>query len=246
MAERTPILRVDPDELPERVLVMGDPARAELASRQLEDVRLLGRFREYVTFGGVHDGVEVAVSSHGVGAPGAAITFEELSRAGARRIIRTGTCGGLKAEVTDGDLVIVTAAIREDGVTNAMVPPSFPAVASVDIVTALRRACARRGRQAHEGVVYTHALFYPGKVLGGDLEFWHRAGATAVEMECAALFVNGALNSIETGAVLAVDGNALHGEEVYDPHRTVVYEAVEAMIGIGLDALVDDGPPQAG
>lgn len=238
MAERTPILRVDPDEIPERVLVMGDPARAELAAQHLEGARLLGRFREYVTFGGRHDGVEVAVSSHGVGAPGAAITFEELSRAGAERIIRTGTCGGMKAEVEDGDLVIVTGAIREDGVTNAMVPPSFPAAASVDVVTALRQACAKRGRKAHEGVVLTHSLFYPGKVLGGDLEFWDRAGAVAVEMECAALFVSGALNSIETGAVLAADGNPLHTEKVYDPHRTVVYEAVEAMIGIGLDALV--------
>ena len=239
MAERTPILRVDPDDLPDRVLVMGDPARAELAAEQLDGARLLGRFREYVTFGGKHKDVDVAVSSHGVGAPGAAITFEELSRAGAKRIIRTGTCGGLKADVQSGDLVIVTGAIREDGVTKSMVPASFPAAASVDVVAALRRACAAGGRQAHEGVVLTHSLFYPGKVLGGDLEFWHRAGAVAVEMECAALFVSGALNSLETGAVLAADGNPLHREKVYDPHRTVVYEGVEAMIAIGLDALVD-------
>ena len=239
MTDRTPILRVDPDELPERVLVMGDPARAELAAAQLEETRLLGRFREYVTFGGKHRGVDVAVSSHGVGAPGAAITFEELARAGATRIIRTGTCGGLKVEVEDGDLVIVTAAVRADGVTDSMVPPAFPAVASVDVIVALRRAAAAAGRAAHEGIVLTHSLFYPGEVLGGDLGLWHQAGAVAVEMECAALFVNGALNSVETGAVLVADGNPMHREKVYDPHRTVVYEAVEAMIGIGLDALID-------
>ena len=239
MAEITPILRVDPDELAERVLVMGDPARAEIAATKLDGTRLLGRYREYVTYGGKHRGVDVAVSSHGVGAPGAAVSFEELSRAGAKRIIRTGTCGGLKVEVEDGDLVIVTGAIREDGVTNAMVPPSFPAAASVDVTMALRRAVAAAGRPAHERLVLTHSLFYPGDVLGGDIEFWHRAGAVAVEMECAALFVNGALNSVETGAVLVADGNPMHREKVYDPHRTVVYEAVEAMIGVGLDALID-------
>ena len=240
MAERTPILRVDPDEIPERMLVMGDPARAELASRRLEDRRLLGSFREYVTYGGTHRGVEVAVASHGVGAPGAVIVFEELSRAGARRIIRTGTCGGLAVEVEDGDLVIVTGAIRADGVTDSLVPAPFPALASVDVVTAIRRAVASTERRSHEGVVLTHALFYPGEVLGGDLEFWHRAGAIAVEMECAALFVNGSLNSVTTGAVLVADGNPLHREEGgYDPHRQVVYDAVEAMIDIGLDALVD-------
>ena len=228
---RLPVLRVRPDELPRRVLVMGDPERARLGAEQLDRVRQLGRFREYVTYGGMYRGVEVAVASHGVGAPGAAVCFEELSRAGANRIIRTGTCGGLKVEVEDGDLVVVTAAIREDGVTNSMVPPAFPAAASVDVTMALRRAVAAAGRQAHEGVVLTHSLFYPGEVLGGDLELWHRAGALAVEMECAALFVSGALNSVETGAVLVADGNPMHREKVYDPHRTVVYEAVEAMIG---------------
>ena len=239
MSDRTPILRIDPDGFPERVLVMGEPARAELAAGRLEDTRLLGRYREYATFGGKHRGVDVAVSSHGVGAPGAAIAFEELARAGARRIIRTGTCGGLKVEVEDGDLVIVTAAVRADGVTDSMVPPAFPAVASVDVTMALRRAVAAAGREAHEGIVLTHSLFYPGEVLGGDLGLWHQAGAVAVEMECAALFVNGALNSVETGAVLVADGNPLHGEKVYDPHRAVVYEAVEAMVGIGLDTLVE-------
>ncbi len=238
MAERTPILRVDPDEIPEGVLVMGDPSRAKLASTCLQDARLLGRYREYVTYAGLHNGVEVAVTSHGVGAPGAAICFEELSRAGVKRIIRTGTCGGLKIEVEDGDLVIVTAAIREDGVTGSMLPASFPAVASVDVTMALRRAATAAGRRFHEGVVLTHSLFYPGEVLGGDLDLWHRAGAVAVEMECAALFVNGALNGVETGAILAADGNPIHREKVYDPHRVVVYEGVEAMVRVGLDALI--------
>ena len=240
MADRTSVLRVDPDEMPERVLVMGDPARAELASRRLEGRRPLGSFREYVTYGGTHRGVEVAVTSHGVGSPGAVIAFEELSRAGVRRIIRTGTCGGLAAEVRDGDLVIVTGAIRADGVTDAMVPTPFPALASVDLVTAIRRAVASTDHRSHEGVVLTHSLFYPGEVLGSDLEFWNRAGAIAVEMECAALFISGSLNSVTTGAVLVADGNPLHKEEGgYDPHRQVVYDAVEAMIDIGLDALID-------
>ena len=167
MADRTSVLRVDPDEMPERVLVMGDPARAELASRRLEGRRPLGSFREYVTYGGTHRGVEVAVTSHGVGSPGAVIAFEELSRAGVRRIIRTGTCGGLAAEVQDGDLVIVTGAIRADGVTDAMVPTPFPALASVDLVTAIRRAVASTDHRSHEGVVLTPLAVLSGRGARG-------------------------------------------------------------------------------
>lgn len=235
----TPVLRVDPELVPERVLVVGDPERAELVAGRLDGARLLGRFREYVTFAGAYRGTPVAVSSHGVGAPGAAICFEELCRAGARRIIRAGTCGGLQPEVDDGHLVIATAAVREDGVTRQMVPPAFPAVASVAVVNHLLQAASGAGRAVHTGIVLTHALFYPGEVLGSDLELWARAGAAAVEMECAALFVIGDLNSVETGAILAADGNPLRPSEgEYNPHRSLVREAVEEMIGIALDALI--------
>ena len=234
----TPVLRVEVGLVPERVLVVGDPARAEMVAGRLDGARLLGRFREYVTFAGEYRGVPVAVSSHGVGAPGAAVCFEELCRAGARRIIRAGTCGGLQPSVDDGHLVVAAAAVREDGVTQQMVPPSFPAVASASVVDRLLREAADAESTVHAGLVLTHALFYPGEVLGGDLEMWQRAGALAVEMECAALFVLGALHSIETGAILAVDGNPLRpGEGEYNPHRPVVRQAVETMIDIALGSL---------
>ena len=234
----TPVLRVEVGLVPERVLVVGDPARAEIVAGRLDGARLLGRFREYATFAGEYRGAPVAVSSHGVGAPGAAVCFEELCRAGARRIIRAGTCGGLQPSVDDGHLVVASAAVREDGVTQQMVPPSFPAVASPSVIDRLLREAADTESTVHSGLVLTHALFYPGEVLGGDLEMWQRAGALAVEMECAALFVLGALHSIETGAVLAVDGNPLRpGEGEYNPHRPVVRQAVETMVDIALGAL---------
>ncbi len=238
--EPTPILRITPGETPTRVLVVGDPDRAARVAERLDQPRTLGKFREYHSYAGFHRGVEVAVSSHGVGAPGAALCFEEWCQAGATRMIRAGTCGGLQPEVTDGDLVIATGAVRRDGLTDQLVPPPFPALAGVDVVAALRRAS--RGTGVYEGVVLTEAVFYSKEVLGSSLELWQRAGVVAVEMECAALFVIGSLNRVEVGAILAADGNPLRrSEKGYDPHREVVHRAVDRMIGIALDALVDNG-----
>lgn len=237
--ELTPVLRVSAETLPERVLVVGDPARAALVAERFDDAHEIGRFREYHTYVGVHHGVSVAVTSHGVGAPGAAICFEELGQAGARRIIRAGTCGGLSPDVVDGDLVIATGAIREDGLTSQLVPPTFPAVASIPVIADLTEVADRSGRSVHCGIVLTQAVFYSGGVLGSQLEMWQRAGAIAVEMECAALFVIGSLRGMQTGAVLAVDGNPLlQPDDTYDPHRDVVHDAVDAMISLALDALV--------
>ena len=237
--EPTPVLRVTSDDLPERVLVVGDPNRAARVAKRLEEMSTLGQFREYHTYRGTHRGVEVAVSSHGVGAPGAAICFEELHQAGARRLIRAGTCGALTPAVADGDLVIATAAIREDGLTHTLVPSTFPAAASLDVTNLLTDATEGLGRPAHVGTVLTAAAFYTADVLGSSLELWSQAGAVAVEMECAALFVIGAMHGFETGAILAVDGNPLQrSETAYDPHRQVVHDAVDAMIGVALDALI--------
>ena len=235
----TPVLRVTPGEIPTRAVVVGDPERAEKVAARLDGVRELGRFREYVTFAGSHDGVDVVVASHGVGASGASLCFEELHQAGVRRIIRAGTCGGLQADVDDGDLVVATGAIRDDGLTTGLVPPTFPALASVDVVMSLRRSIGEVGHRSHEGIVLTNAVFYSHDVLGSSLAQWAKAGAVAVEMECAALFVIGALNGTEVGAVLVSDGNPLHGEkDGYNPHRQVVHDAVDVMIGVALDAVI--------
>ena len=86
-----PCIHVAEGDIPPRVLVCGDPARAERISRRFEHPVCLAQNREYWTYSGVYQGVPVAVTSHGVGCGGAAIAFESLWRAGARAGIRVGT-----------------------------------------------------------------------------------------------------------------------------------------------------------
>ena len=216
-------------DVPERVLVVGDPARAERVSTRLDDVRVLSRNREYHAFVGRHRGVEIGVVSHGVGSAGAAVCFEELCRAGARRLIRAGTCGGLPPEVRDGALVIARAAVRDEGVTPRLVPLGLSrrrrrrCGAGAAGRGARRRPARGRGHRADQ-----RPLLSRTRVLGSDLALWQRAGAVAVEMECAPLFVTASLHGAAAGAILAVDGNPLLADDEdmsgYDPHRDVVVE----------------------
>jgi len=234
-----PLIGVRAGDVPASIVVVGDPARAEHLAGRLDEARLVGSNREYRLFTGLHRGVTVGVASHGVGSAGAGICFEELCRGGARRLIRAGTCGGLQPGIADGSLVVATGAVREDGLTPKLVPLGYPALASVDVVAALRRAAAEAGVTTVEGVVLTSDVFYPHDVLGSPLATWAAAGAVAVEMEVAALLVVAALHGAQAGAILAVDGNPLAEGDTdmsgYDPHRQVVRDAVEAMIAIAID-----------
>lgn len=240
-----PLTRIPMAELAPNVVAVGDPQRARAVGERLEGARELASNREYVSIGGTYHGVPVTVVSHGVGGPGAGVAFEELCRGGARRIIRAGTAGGLQPHVGDGAVVVATAAVREDGLSDLLVPPGFPAVADARLTIALEDAARSAGLgddRLHRGVVYSNAAFYSHNVLGSRLELWQRAGCVAVEMEAAALFVITALHGVAAAAVLAVDGNPLASDDTamenYDPFRAVVRDAIAAVVTAALEAAV--------
>ena len=138
--ELLPITKVPRRGLPHFGLVCGDPARQHRISQLLSGPVELARTREYTTSVGSWKGLGVVVSSHGVGASGALLMFHELMMAGVTTIIRVGTCGSLRQEIEDGDLIIAEAAVRADGVTDQLVTLGYPAFSSPKVVLALMRA----------------------------------------------------------------------------------------------------------
>ena len=238
-----PLLRARVSDLADRALVVGDPGRAARVAELLDDPKQLTANREYHVYSGSYKGVPVTVASHGVGAAGAAVCFEELARGGVTRIIRSGTAGGIQEEVVDGAIVVATGAVRADGVTHQLVPTEFPAIATPELSIALRQAAETTGLRVHSGIVLTGDMFYPSDVITGiDHRMWQRAGILAVEMEASALFVIGSLHGIETGAVFAIDGNPLAAADDsmdgYDPYREIVTQAVDGALKSALDVLV--------
>jgi len=226
--------------LPTRALVVGDPFRAERISLQLSDVVEVAHKREYRTFSGRWKGANVVVSSHGVGGAGAMCQFQELMDAGVDTIIRLGTAGSLAAGIADGDLVVADSCIRDDGVTHQLMPESYPASSTAEVVLALMASAREHAAPHHRGVVWTRAALYPG-VLDLGLPGYVKLGVLAIEMELSALLVLASTRGVRAGGALVIDGAAadeLVDTTGYDPHRSVVAEGVARAVAITLDALV--------
>lgn len=237
---RLPTLRVSPEAVAPRVLVVGDPARAEATAARLEDAEKVGANREYVIYTGHCGGEPVSICSHGVGSAGAGICFEELARAGVRVLLRAGTCGAVQEDIPDGSLIVASAAVRDEGLTPRLVPAGYPATAHHEVVGALERSVAESGDRPRVGLVLSTDLFYPSTALGLDWEPWQKSRILAVEMELAPLFVIASLHGIKAGGILAVDGNPTHAAQDmsdYDPYRTVVAGAVSKMLDIAVETL---------
>jgi uridine phosphorylase len=235
-----PCLLVPRGSISPYVLTVGDPDRAVDVGRRLDGGHELARYREYVTWQGRWRGTAVTVTSHGVGGPGAAVAFEELALGGAKTVIRLGTAGSALDEIRSGDLLIATGAIREDGVTQQLLPLSYPAVSDGDVTAALVDAARDAGARFATGVVLSKAAFYPG-ALPDQREMWARTPLVGYEMELAALLIVAALRGLRAGGIFTVDGNPSEGDpqdaRIYDPHRDVVREGKNRMIEIGLDAI---------
>lgn len=239
MAELLPVLRIPKGGVTPYVLTVGEPERAQTIAALLDERREVGRYREYWSFQGRWQGVELTVTSHGVGASGAAIAFSELIAGGARTIIRLGTAGSFLNHIRSGDLLIATGAVRDEGVTARMLPLAYPAVCDLDVTLALREAARdHSGVRFDAGIMLTQASLYAGRTRDED-SLWRRAHVVGVELELAALLVIAGLHGARAGGIFTVDGNPPpHATDTfdYDPHRSIVEEGKRHMIAVALDA----------
>ena len=211
-------LHLSAGQIPETVLMPGDPGRVLRMAATWDGGEELAFHREYRSARGTYKGVPLGAISSGVGAPSLEIATQEFATIGGRTIIRVGTCGALRAEIEPGDVIVPVAAVRRDGTADRYLSLEHPAFADPEVYMALIEACERLGYRYHLGIVCSVGSFYVGQerpVAGG---FWQsaadgliddlrKAGVACLEMECSALFVLARLFGMRSGAVLGAVAN---------------------------------------
>lgn len=198
------------------VLLPGDPGRVEKIAAYLDEPHFVSQNREHMVWSGMLLGEMVSVVSTGMGCPSTAIAVEELIKVGADTFIRVGTSGAMQPYIQLGDVVVVTAAIRDEGTTRQYLPIEYPAVADIQVVNALAAAAETLGARYHLGVSHSKDNFY-GEIetdrmpMAEELKFkwkaWVAGGAISSEMEASALFILGSIYRKRTGAVLTIIGS---------------------------------------
>ena len=198
------------------VFLPGDPGRCEMIASYFDDPKLIAYNREYKTYTGTLLGEKVSVTSTGIGCPSTAIAVEELIMIGADTFIRVGTSGGMQPHFKAGDLGIVTGAIRDESTTLHYMPPEFPAVADIDVVSALRDAAKKLGYPHHLGISHSKDSFFgqhqPERMpvdsrLLNRWKAWVQGGAICSEMEAAAIFVLSSIYRKRASGIMLIGWN---------------------------------------
>lgn len=206
------------------VLMPGDPHRVSAIAAHLDNAREMSFHREFCSWTGYLGQTRVSVVSSGIGGPSTAIAIEELAALGVHTVIRTGTCGLLQPGDKRGDVVIATGCYRGGATANAYVPLNYPAIASAELVEALRVSARECGISPRIGIIESKDAFFLEspqylpcvEEATKHWEIMQRAGIVATEMESDTIFVIAQLRKMRAASVLFGLGSH-HGVEDMTP-----------------------------
>lgn len=157
-----------------------------------------------------HNGQRLAFYHPGIGSALSGSLLEEVMALGCKKFIACGGAGALAREITVGYLIIVSAAVRDEGLSYHYLPPSREVPADPRGVQALVGALDRRGIPYTVGKTWTTDAPYretPAKIASRKAE-----GCLTVEMESAAMMAVAQFHGAPFGQVL-YGGDDLSGAD---------------------------------
>ena len=243
MGKKMMHIGLEKGQIGQYVFLTGSPEQTEKIAAYFDNPKEIAYNREFRTFVGQLDGIDVAVTSTGIGGPSVAIAVEELYQCGADTMMCVGTCTSVSPKVSVGDVVIPNGAVKMEGVSGHYLPVEFPSVPDFQMLKAIEQAAINLELPYNVGITITKASFYTQtsprtKPVGSELidkwESYKKGGAISSSMESAPLFAVGASLGIRTSCVMVSvtnyeSGKIKEGAEMVNVEDRAIRTAIEAM-----------------
>lgn len=157
-----------------------------------------------------YGGRRLAFYHPGVGSALSAALLEEVIAFGCRKFIACGGCGVLEKDLPVGELFVVTAAIRDEGVSYHYLPPAREVQANPGAVAVLEKTLSQKGVPYRTAKTWTTDAPYRETHL--TVARRRSEGCLVVEMEAAAMMAVAEFRGVTLGQVLYA-GDDLSGDE---------------------------------
>ena len=223
------------EEIAPRVLMPGDPNRATyIASKYLENSKLVNKLRGELAYTGTYKGVSVTVFSSGMGIGSMGIYSHELfNDYDVENIIRIGTAGSYVEDLNVGDVLLADSAFSK---TNFDIESGFEDLrvlnSSFDLNSTILDTAVLKGIKVTQGRVYTTEAFYSDKTDYSDIL---AEGCKAVEMEAYALFYNAKKFKKKASALITISDSFVTHELMDAQTRE---QKLDDMITLALDSII--------
>lgn len=146
---------------------------------------------------------DVSIIDYRVGAPMAALIIDVISYTKPQCVIMLGLCGGLHRRHQIGDFLLPIAAIRDEGASRHYMPPQVPSLPAFLVQQFISEELMAQGIDYKTGVLHTTDY----RMWEFDEAFKQRLSeekASAIDMECSALFTAGFARKVPVGALMLI------------------------------------------
>jgi uridine phosphorylase len=183
-----------------------------------------------------HKGRRLAVIHPGVGAPVGAGILEEVIALGCRKFIVCGSCGVLEKGIAVGHLIVISSAVRDEGVSYHYLPAAREVKANPIGVSALEAALKDRGLPYLVSKTWTTDA--PYRETRAKVALRRQEGCMTVEMEAAAFMAVAEFRNVVLGQLLYA-GDDLSGDEWDHRSWTSQGDVRENMFWLAADACLN-------
>jgi uridine phosphorylase len=181
-------------------------------------------------------GKRVAFVHPGVGGPVASGILEEAIAFGCRKFIVCGGCGVLEKEIAVGHLIVVSAALRDEGVSYHYLPPGREIEANPLGRAALETVLQRRSLPYVAGKTWTTDA--PYRETRSKIAARRAEGCIVVEMEAASLMAVARFRGVPLGQIL-YGGDDVSGDEWDNRKWQTRAEVRESLFWLAVEAVLE-------
>ena len=227
----------DPGPIPVATVFTYDPTLTAHIRQQTERFttapNLAGNGSTFATAGAA----PIWVSCTGIGPSACTMELENLRFLGCRRFVSIGIAGSLDPRLRVGDLVLLTAALRDDGLSQHYLAPARYATPSVALTGQLRTALTAAGETFVEGSTWTSPT--ANRATAAEVAAYSAEGVRTVETEAAALFAVAEAAGVEVASAVVVSDEVTPDGTRSDYMRAIprLFRLLETV----LDMLAPDG-----
>lgn len=214
----TPHNEANIGDIAKTVIMPGDPNRVKfIAENYLENKKLVNQVRGILAYTGTYKGKDVTVMASGMGMPSISIYATELFNVyNVDRIIRIGTCGGLKEDVKVNDILLTKRAYTASNIAHSLTGINKNTIeASTELNETIIQKAKELDIQIKTAIINTSDIFYTEyndpKVKELDCD--------AVEMETFALLFLAKHFNKQATSILTVSDNLITHEQLTSEER---------------------------
>lgn len=213
----TPHIEAHAKQIAKRVLMPGDPKRAEwIAKTFLKDAKLVSQVRGMSTFTGTYKGVPVTIMPHGMGIPSICIYVHELfSFYNVQVIYRIGSCGVTNAAKAKlGDVILAKSCWSDVPIKHWTKVKTdakntfYPTKSSIDLI---KKTAEELGIVYLERDAFSATFFYNSSTFDRTKKL---TGTSVSEMEGFGLFLEAKSHKRKAACLLTVSDNMETGESM--------------------------------